>query len=101
MTDHRSDAPSRAQNVRLLRLALAILASQAVGAVVGTVVIYVVLPAVGAGIRPQDRGWLRAEFLVHPYIVVGLIFILSLLLASPAIWVFVKVRGPLPPRGER
>ena len=101
MTDRRFDAPSRAQNVRLLRLALAILASQAVGAVVGTVVIYFVLPALGAGIRPQDHGWLRAAFLVHPYVVVGLIFVLSLLLASPAVWIFVKVRGPLPSRSER
>src|SRR5579862_4147129 len=101
MTEPRSDAPNRAQNVRLLRLALAILASQAVGAVVGTAVIYFALPAIGAGIRPQDRGWLRAEFLVHPYIVVSLIFLLSLLLASPAVWIFVKVRGPVPPTRER
>jgi hypothetical protein len=101
MTDPRSDAPTRAQNVRVLRLALAILASQTVGAVVGVLVIYVILPAIGAGIRPQDRGWLRAAFLVHPYLVVGILFLFSLLLASPAVWVFVKVRGPLPPKSER
>lgn len=101
MTERRSDAPSRAQNVRILRLALAILASQAVGAIVGAIVIYVGLPAIGAGIRPEDRGWLRALFLVHPYIVIFLIFLLSLALASPAVWVFVKVRGPLPPRRDR
>ncbi|SRR5690349_17642059 len=100
MTDRR-DTPSRTQNVRLLRLALAILASQAVGAIVGVAVIYVVLPAIGAGVRPEDRGWLRALFLVHPYVVMGALFVLSLILASPAVWVFVKVRGPLPPQGER
>ena len=100
MTDRR-DAPSRAQNVRMLRLALAILASQAVGAIVGVTVIYLVLPAIGAGVRPEDRGWLRALFLVHPYLVTGALFVFSLVLASPAVWVFVKVRGPLPPRSER
>jgi hypothetical protein len=89
------------QNVRLIRLALAILASQAVGAVVGVLVIYVALPAVGAGIRPEDRGWLRDMFLVHPYIVVTVLFMGCLMLASPALWVFVKIRGPLPTANQR
>jgi hypothetical protein len=84
-------------NVRLLRLALAILASQLVGAIVGVLVIYVALPAIGAGIRPEDRGWLKDVFLVHPYLVVTALFVACLILASPALWVFVKVRGPLPP----
>jgi hypothetical protein len=101
MTERPSDAPSRAQNVRLLRLALAILVSQALGAVVGIGVIYFALPALGAGIRPQDHGWLHDDFLVHPYLVVSGVFVLSLILASPAIWVFAKVRGPLPPGRER
>jgi hypothetical protein len=98
MTERPSDAPSRDENVRLLRLALAILASQAVGAIIGVGVIYFALPALGAGIRPQDQGWLHDLFLVHPYLVVSGLFIVCLALASPAIWVFVKVRGPLPPR---
>ena len=84
------------QNVRLLRLALAILASQLVGAIVGVVVIYFALPAIGAGIRPEDHGWLRDLFLVHPYLVISALFIGCLILASPALWIFVKVRGPLP-----
>jgi hypothetical protein len=88
-------------NVRLLRLALAILASQLVGAIVGVLVIYVALPAIGAGIRPQDRGWLKDVFLVHPYLVVTTLFIACLILASPALWVFVKVRGPLPTNNRR
>jgi hypothetical protein len=96
MTPRPSDVPSRDQNVRMLRLALAILSSQAVGAIIGVGVIYFALPAIGAGIRPEDRGWLRDVFLVHPYLVVSVLFVVCLILASPALWVFVKVRGPLP-----
>ena len=73
----------------------ALAASTASGVIIYLLVIHVVLPGVQARLMPAKIQWLREAFANHPLIVLGAIFVLAAVLATPVLCVFRWVYGPL------
>src|SRR5262245_37980 len=77
------------------RLARAIAASAATGAVIYTLVIRVALPTLHARLTHADVDWLRQAFEQHPAAVLGAIAVIAAVLALPVLGVFRWTYGPL------
>ena len=84
------------------RLAAAMLASVAVGAVIYWLVIVLVLPALAHRLSDDQILALRDGFRTHPFRVLGTIALAAAALALPVLLVFRLVYGPLTgPRDPR
>jgi len=77
------------------RLLFAMAASAATGGIIYMLVMHAVLPGLQARLMPADIEWLREAFANHPLTVLGAIFVLAAVLATPVLCVFRWVYGPL------
>jgi membrane protein DedA with SNARE-associated domain len=83
------------------RLAWAIMASAATGAVIYWVVIRVGLPALRARLSTADVDRLREVFQSHPGWVIAALGLVPAILALPVLLVFRAVSGPFQRRGSQ
>jgi hypothetical protein len=71
------------------------MASTACGVTIYLLVIHIVLPGVQARLTPAQIKWLGEAFSDHYLAVLGVIFVLAAVLATPVLCVFRLVYGPL------
>ena len=90
---HRKTARSLTPEMR--RRLRAIVASAATGVIIYLLVVHVLLPGVQARLTPAQIKWLGEAFANHLPIVLGVIFVLAAVLATPVLCIFRLVYGPL------
>lgn len=83
------------ENLRLgpdrLRIAKAFLLAALTGAVILSLFLYAILPALEHRLTPAQIEWLQLAFLAHPYWVLLSIFVLSALCSLPVLLVALRV----------
>jgi hypothetical protein len=83
------------------RMVRAFLASVATGVVVYLIVIRGALPLLTRRLTSEQIEWLRGAFNDHPWVVLGSIAIIAMILALPVLVAFRIVYGPMKGRWRR